>query len=278
MTKREALRQAQAELAAAGIADACTDARLLLMQTGEMNSSQLLLSENETLKPQVYARYRAAILRRREHVPLQYITGEQEFMGLPFFVSPAVLIPRQDTEHLVEAAMPYCKGKRVLDLCTGSGCIILSLAKLCKPCLAVGTDISQEALSIAKKNAKALSVEAEFVQSDLFENVVGRYDVILSNPPYIRTDEISTLMPEVRDYEPHMALDGDADGLCFYRRIAAKAGEHLAEGGMLFFEIGAEQAGEVVSYLEENGFGEIFVKKDYAGLDRVVYGRLMDKQ
>lgn len=274
MTRGEALRQAEEELLAVGIADACTDARILLMEMADLTLAELFLGGGERLDEGSYEKYRSAVLRRKEHVPLQYITGEQEFMGLPFFVSPAVLIPRQDTEHLVEAAMPYCGGKKVLDLCTGSGCIILSLAKLCGPCFAAGADLSAEALLVAKKNATALSVEAEFIQGDLFENVTGVYDVIISNPPYIRTGEIAALMPEVRDYEPHMALDGDADGLHFYRRIAAKAGAYLREGGRIFFEIGCEQAQAVALLLEENGFREISVKKDYAGRDRVVCARL----
>lgn len=276
MTRREAVGYAQERFTAAGIADARTDARRLLLEVLGLTQAELYFWGEEALDAGQWEKYRAAVLRRESHVPLQYITGEQEFMGLPFFVSPAVLIPRQDTERLVEAAMPYCEGKRVLDVCTGSGCIILSLAKLCKPCLAVGTDLSGEALLVAKQNAAALSVEAEFVQGDLFENVAGLYDVILSNPPYIPTGEIINLMPEVRDYEPHMALDGSADGLHFYRRITKEAKGHLTEGGMLFFEIGCEQAEAVALCLAENGFGEISVKKDYAGLDRVVYGRLAE--
>lgn len=273
MTRKEVLRWAGDALAAAGVADARTDARLLLMWLAGLTSAQLYFGGEEELDARQWESYQAAIRQRGNHVPLQYITGEQEFMGLPFFVSPAVLIPRQDTECLVEAAMPYCAGARVLDLCTGSGCILLSLAKLCGPQAAAGVDLSAEALDVAKKNREALAVEAELIQSDLFEKVEGTYDVIVSNPPYIRTGELADLMPEVRDHEPYMALNGDVDGLRFYREITREAGKYLAEGGRIFFEIGCGQAAEVKRLLLENGFRDIFVRKDYSGLDRVVGGQ-----
>lgn len=274
MTRGEALKFGGEQLKNAGIAEAHLDAKYLLMDAAGLSSAELFFGGSEELPEDVYKKYAAAVSERAVHVPLQYITGTQEFMGLSFQVSPAVLIPRQDTECLVEAALPYCAGKSVLDLCTGSGCIILSLAKLGALRAAAGCDLSEQALAVAEKNAAALGVRAAFLQSDLFESITESYDVIVSNPPYIRTEEICGLMPEVRDYEPRMALDGDADGLRFYRKITAEAGEHLASGGMLFFEIGCDQADDVVSLMERHGFKEVTVRKDYAGLDRVVYGRV----
>lgn len=278
MTRKEALQWAEGVLASAGIEEARTDARFLLMGLTNLTSAQLYFDGEKALPPLQYESYQDAIWRRAKHVPLQYITGEQEFMGLPFSVSPAVLIPRQDTECLVEAALPYCAGARVLDLCTGSGCILLSLAKLCGLRAAVGVDLSEEALKVAQKNARALGVEAELIQSDLFAKVTGKYDVIVSNPPYIRTGQIAALMPEVRDYEPRMALDGDEDGLHFYRKIATEAGKYLEKGGRIFFEIGCEQAREVKKILLENNFVEVFIRKDYAGLDRVAGGRFFPEE
>lgn len=277
MTIGEAYHWAKQKLSAEGIADAPVDARLLLTKLSGLSTASLYFDAERALDDRLCERYRSAVERRASHVPLQYITGEQEFMGLPFLVSPAVLIPRQDTECLVEGAMRHCSGRRVLDMCTGSGCIILSLAKLCGLSAAVGVDVSAEALAVAARNARALGVEVCLIQSDLFGQVAGTFDVIVSNPPYIRTGELAGLMPEVRDHEPRMALDGDADGLCFYRRIAGEAGGHLSDGGMLFLEIGCDQAEAVTGLLSENGFGEISVGRDYAGLDRVVSGRFYRK-
>lgn len=274
MTREEALKMARERLENAGIPEAELDARYLLMAAAGLSRTELFFGGGEELPQDVCRKYEADVKKRAAHVPLQYITGTQEFMGLSFQVSPAVLIPRQDTERLVETALPYCAGKNVLDLCTGSGCIILSLARLGALRSAVGCDLSAEALEVAEKNAAALGVKASFVQSDLFEELTEAYDVIVSNPPYIRTEEIRGLMPEVRDHEPRMALDGAADGLYFYREITAKAGEHLTPGGMLFFEIGCDQAEAVVSLMEQHGFREVAVCRDYAGLDRVVYGAL----
>lgn len=277
MTIGEVLKFSEEQLKRAGIAEAALDAKYLLMEVASLSSTALFFSAQEELGEETLAAYRTALARRTAREPLQYIMGTQEFMGLSFLVSPAVLIPRQDTELLVEAAMPFCRGARVLDLCTGSGCILLSLAKLGGIGEAVGADLSGEALELAQLNANRLNLNAEFIQSDLWENISGNFDVIISNPPYIPTEEIGGLMPEVRDFEPHMALDGGVDGLYFYRKIAAGAGARLHLGGRIFLEIGYDQAEEVVRLLEENGFREIIIKKDYAGLDRVVCARWMGK-
>lgn len=202
-------------------------------------------------------------------------------MGLTFLVNKDVLVPRQDTEVLVEEVMKNLHdGMRILDLCTGSGCILLSLLHYSNDCTGVGVDLSAEALAVARENYERLRIErpemeALFLEGDLFAALStegGRFDIIVSNPPYIETDVMSTLMPEVREHEPRIALDGGADGLVFYRRIAQEAGRHLNGGGMLFFEIGCGQADAVREIMEEAGFREIQVVKDFAGLDRVVYG------
>ena len=208
----------------------------------------------------------------------------QEFMGLPFLVNEHVLIPRQDTEVLVEQALCLLEKEkkhkeivRILDLCTGSGCILLSMLHYVRrkrkiDIYGVGSDISKEALAVAVENAKKLGIEAKFVQGDLFENVEGSFDMILSNPPYIRTSEIERLQEEVRFHDPIKALDGKEDGLYFYRIIVKESRQYLKRGGWLIFEIGSDQAEAVKTLLQEAGYENIEVKKDLAGLDRVVYG------
>ncbi len=258
----------------AGIAEASLDARLLLEFVCHTNRNDLLVhGDKEVLKKEqdIYVNY---IERRKAHEPLQHITGEQEFMGLVFEVSGNVLVPRQDTEVLVEETMRYLHdGMSILDMCTGSGCILLSLLKYSNGCKGVGADISPEAVAVAKRNAENLQIsEVSFVESDLFESVEGRYDIIVSNPPYISTGEISGLMEEVKAHEPLLALDGGEDGLFFYRKIIEKAPEHLNGGGYLFFEIGYDQAEAVTDEMKKAGYKEISVVKDYAGLDRIVYG------
>lgn len=273
-------------LESAKIPEAKLDARLLLEYVCKTNRNDLLVHGDREVLPEEDVFYREILQKRQTRVPLQYIVGNQEFMGLPFRVNEHVLIPRQDTECLVEEVMTQLHdGMRILDMCTGSGCILLSLLYYSNDCTGVGVDISKEALAVAKENADCIQskkqevfgevestiIQAEWVQSDLFENVAGKFDRIVSNPPYIRTEVISTLMEEVKDYEPLIALDGKEDGLYFYRRIAEECKEHLNRGGMLYFEIGFEQALEVCKLLEEAGFYDINVVKDLAGLDRVVY-------
>ena len=217
--------------------------------------------------------YRALIRKRQTHYPLQYITHEQNFMGLDFYVDENVLIPRQDTEVLVEHTLKFVRDDmRVLDMCTGSGCIIVSIAANRRLARAAGADLSEAALRIAAQNAAANHVpDIEWIQSDLFADICGTFDVIVSNPPYIPSGEIETLMCEVKQYEPVMALDGSGDGLAFYRKIIAEAKEYLSENGMLFLEIGWNQAEDVSRLMETAGYTGITVQKDLAGLDRVVY-------
>lgn len=198
-------------------------------------------------------------------------------MGLVFCVNRHVLIPRQDTEILVETALERMKpGMQILDMCTGSGCILLSLLKLCKAegVTGTGTDISKEALRVAVSNAERLGIRAKFVQGDLFENIGSQkiFDMIVSNPPYIPTAVIDGLQEEVKLYDPYVALDGREDGLFFYRRIVKESIPYIKRDGCLLFEIGCEQAEAVAGLMEKAGYKDIRVKKDLAGLDRVVYG------
>jgi release factor glutamine methyltransferase len=197
-------------------------------------------------------------------------------MGLSFLVDERVLCPRQDTEVLVEEVLRHLMdGSRILDICTGSGCILLSLLHFSNDCEGVGVDLSEDALEVAKANAERLGIDATFLHSDLCEKVEGQFDMVVSNPPYIASDVIPGLMPEVRDHEPRMALDGGVSGLDFYERIIPQAREHLRPGGMLFFEIGADQGEAVKALMEAQKFAEVEVIKDYAGLDRVVKGYFM---
>lgn len=276
MQYQELYRMGKDRLTEAKIPEAELDARLLLEEVCGTDRNDLLVHGDKEIPPEQCDRYVEYIQRRQKREPLQQITGYQEFMGLRFKVTPDVLIPRQDTEILVEEVMRYLHdGMHILDMCTGSGCILLSLLKYSNDCEGTGCDISEPALKVAEENAKELSLNASFVQSNLFENISGKYEFIVSNPPYIPTGVIPTLMEEVRDHEPVSALDGREDGLYFYREIVEKAGEYLYPGGMLFFEIGYDQAEKVSSLMQEAGYQEVTVCKDLAGLDRVVYGTLL---
>ena len=276
MQYQELYRMGKDRLTEAKVPEAELDARLLLEEVCGTDRNDLLVHGDKEMPPEQRDRYVEYIQRRQKREPLQQITGYQEFMGLRFKVTPDVLIPRQDTETLVEEVMRYLHdGMHILDMCTGSGCILLSLLKYSNDCEGTGCDISEKALKVAEENAEMLSLNASFVQSNLFENISGKYEFIVSNPPYIPTGVIPTLMEEVRDHEPVSALDGREDGLYFYREIVEKAGEYLYPGGMLFFEIGYDQAEKVSSLMQEAGYQEVTVCKDLAGLDRVVYGTLL---
>lgn len=272
-TYRELLQTARDILIQHEITDADVDAWYLLAHVYRMKRTDFLLRSNEQPTKEKLEEFYELVNQRANHIPLQLLTGTQEFMGLEFMVTSDVLIPRQDTEILVEEAGKVCEGKAVLDMCTGSGCIIISLSKLHKLKKAVGIDISKEALSVAKRNATQHNTEVEFQESDLFHKVTGFYDIIVSNPPYIPTGLIATLMPEVKDHEPHLALDGSVDGLEFYRRIAADAKKYLNTNGYLLFEIGYDQGNDVSQILLQEGYIDINIKKDLSGLDRVVSAR-----
>lgn len=275
-TCKEALRQAVKLLAAAEVTETEVNAWYLFEHVTGMSRSAYFLKAEEALPEEQEKKLEELVQLRCQRIPLQYITGSQEFMGYSFLVSPATLIPRQDTEILVEEVSKVAEGKRVLDLCTGTGCILLSLAKLCSLTRAVGTDISAEAIKTAKRNAERLEAKAEFYCGDLFQAVPleERFDIIVSNPPYIPSAVIATLLPEVREHEPMSALDGDTDGLKFYREIIKNANQYLNRQGQIFFEIGCEQGKDVSALLSEHGFEDIRVIKDLAGLDRVVSATL----
>ena len=239
MTYAEIYRSGREALEAAGIGEAELDARLLLETVCHTTRNDLLVHGDREVTEEQEKQYRGWIVRRASHVPLQHITGVQEFMGLEFLVDENVLIPRQDTEILVEEVLrELTDGSRILDLCTGSGCILLSLLHYSNDCVGVGSDISEEALCVARKNAERLGIRADFLCGDLFERVGGRYDFVVSNPPYIASGEIRKLMEEVRLHEPLSALDGHEDGLFFYRRIIGECPDYLVRGGSLYLEIG----------------------------------------
>ena len=270
--------------------DGSLDARLLLEHYCGIPAYKLLADPETAVAAADRQAYLDGIRRRAAREPLAYIVGEQSFMGLPFVVSRDVLIPEQDTENMVEEALRHLEdGSRILDLCTGSGCILLSLLHYSNDCVGVGTDISVPALEIARRNADALGLSGRvmWMQGDLFdalppvsetdrspfENIFIRpekYDMIIANPPYIRSDVIDTLAPEVCCAEPRLALDGGADGLDFYRRIIRQAPAHLVIGGRIMLEIGFDQAEDVVTLLQENGYYGVEVIRDYGGNDRIV--------
>lgn len=285
MKYRDLYNQGMEILASENIPNAKIDARLLLEYACKTDRNALFLRGDMEVDADKEKLYLELILKRTQHIPLQHLTGEQEFMGLTFEVNRHVLIPRQDTECLVEIVLKHLHdGMHILDMCTGSGCILISLLHYSNDCVGVGVDLSEKALEVAKKNAKMLGnngitdkMDIRFVQSNLFEKVDGKFDIIVSNPPYIKTEVIDTLMPEVRDFEPMMALDGMEDGLYFYRRIILDAKKHLNRGGQLFFEIGYDQGEDVCMLMRESGYLDVNVAKDLVGLDRVVYGTFLEE-
>ncbi|OUN70429.1 protein-(glutamine-N5) methyltransferase, release factor-specific [Drancourtella sp. An57] len=278
MTFREALNWGKEKLQHAGIPEYDLDAWLLLEHVSGLSRAMYFVRDREEMEESCREQYEEAIRKRESRVPLQHITGVQEFMGYEFHVNEHVLIPRQDTEILVEEADRAADdtgAKRILDVCTGSGCILLSLLKMNENRIGTGSDLSEPALKMAEENRRLLEIPEEraaFVQSDLFERIEGTYDMIVSNPPYIRTEEIRKLQEEVRLHDPYGALDGKEDGLYFYRRIISEAGGYFDHQGTLLFEIGYDQAEDVKRLMEEAGYSQIYVKKDLAGLDRVVGG------
>ena len=303
-TLRQIIEEGTAVLEAAGIEEAALDAWYLLEYTAGISRASYYGGPGRILEERQAKQYLEYIQMRSKRIPLQHITGEQEFMGYPFYVNEHVLIPRQDTETLVEEAIKIVRAKmrdmegrkslRILDMCTGSGCILLSIMKMCPLAEGVGCDISEEALKTAGKNAKRLGVNVKWIRSDLFERwdqldqgncaeetSVGkepvrsdrRYDVIVSNPPYIPTEDIEGLQEEVRFHDPRIALDGGEDGLHFYRRIIEDSISHIEDGGHLLFEIGCGQGKDVAELMTGYGYQDVMIKKDLSGLDRVVLGR-----
>ena len=320
MTLYDLLNEGSSMLQQAGDIDAENDAKLLLLTAFDLNLVHFLmdrlrpLSETDEAVQEQIQNYHAMVAKRASRVPLQQILGSQEFMGLDFFVNEHVLIPRQDTETLVELVLEEQQGKqqeqqpeeqqkkqqeqqpeeqqkkqrgqqleeqpgkprKLLDLCTGSGCIAISLAVKGGFESVTATDLSEEALKVAERNARTHQVPIRFFQGDLFsalpQSEVKTFDIITSNPPYIPTAVIATLEPEVREHEPMMALDGTEDGLKFYRQIAKEAGSWLKPGGSIYLEIGYDQGEAVSGLLEDAGFTNVRVVKDLPGKDRVVCG------
>ena len=305
MTIRDVLTNIRERLQKAGIEDFEYESWVFLDWKLHVNRADFYMNPNGEVKQELLKELEDILLKREQRVPLQYLMGECEFMGFDFAVDERVLIPRQDTECLVELAVEDirnvntqkrdasdnvagqlsgdCSGDRtkllqneqkvkVLDLCTGSGCIGISVAKLCPNTEVTLADISEGALTVAKKNAENLNVNVTLTKGNLFENIEGSFDYILSNPPYIPSQVIDGLMPEVREHEPRLALDGEADGLAFYRKIIQQAPDYLNQDGRIYFEIGAEQGEDMLRLMKERGFLEVKVHKDLAGLDRIVTG------
>ena len=308
MTLEKLLRLGADKLSKSGISEADLDARYLLLSVTGISPAMFLIRKNQEADGETEQRFEDLIQRRASRIPLQHILGTQEFMGLEFAVGPDVLIPRQDTETLVERVLYDRKGiegtPSLLDMCTGSGCIALSLAVLGDFGQVVAADISPKALIVAEENARRLlprhrnnredqgaagnerirehgkilngrADRFQLIQSDLYENIPAdmEFDIIVSNPPYIPSQDIRDLEPEVKDYEPRLALDGSADGLEFYRRLAAESGAYLKPGGRIYLEIGYDQGLAVSSLLRAAGFINIEIIKDIPGQDRVVAAR-----
>lgn len=283
-TNRELLKEGSMQLRAAGITEADTDAWLLFSACMGLNRTEYLMRSDAVVPDDKAEEYLGKLKRRAGREPVQYIEETAPFMGFDFYVNENVLIPRMDTEILVSEAIKRARimfsqrqhdvNFRILDMCTGSGCIAQSTYLLLKNegCTVEvdAVDISEKALEVAGINASRLGARVKLIRGNLFENVDNKYSMILSNPPYIRTDVIADLEPEVREHEPMLALDGTADGLYFYREITDKAWEYLENNGILMYEIGYDQALEVSDMLRQKGYTDIAVIKDFAGLDRVV--------
>lgn len=276
------VKKGERNLKEAGIEEFKNDAFLLFEYVFEMKRAEFFLKANDIVSDEnKEIKYLELIDIRKKRIPLQHITGVQEFMGIEFRVSEHTLIPRQDTEILVEKAIELGKdikkdNIKILDMCTGSGCIGISIGLNIPKAQVTGVDIGEDTIKVAEENKELNKVKnIRFIISDLFNELGSeKYDMIVSNPPYIRSDEIENLMEEVKIYEPLRALDGLEDGLHFYREITKKSLEYLEEHGILLFEIGHDQGESVSDIMKENGFKNISVIKDLPGMDRVVTGNL----
>ena len=287
-TYRELYEEGRRILEQAGLPDAALDARFLLEEVCGTNLQTLLVFPEKKVTEEEVNQYRAFIQRRKDREPTAMILGEWDFMGLTFRLNKSTLIPEQDTEVLVETALEELKRRglgeaplRILDLCTGSGCILLSLLHELRNAGGLGTDLSEEALEAARENAVRLGLQerAAFRQGDLWEPVGDeRFDLIVSNPPYVPTKVIPTLEPEVRCGEPYAALDGGEDGLVFYRRIMREAAGHLKPSGIIIVESGFDEAPQIAALMQDQKLRGIRTVKDYGGLDRVVLGALSIRQ
>jgi len=280
---RDIVQMATAQLERCGVENAKVDAELIFRHLLKVDKMGFFKLWGTALDDATWDRYLDLITQRSQGLPLQHITGEQEFMGLTFAVTPEVLIPRQETEVLVGEVVRIIqsgnkKSYSVLDLCSGSGVIGISIVSLCKNVKVTASDVSEKAIEMTRKNAKALGVDKRmsFVKGDLFQPFKGRFktekfDIIVSNPPYIRSGDIAGLQVEVKDHEPLLALDGGADGLEFYRKIINDSHAHFKKDGVLALEIGHDQALDVAKIAgETERFDGIELIKDLAGKDRVL--------
>ena len=278
MTIREAIAHAAQRLEAAGVPDSRTDAEILLSHITGRDRMSMLLSGATELTQEQEQRFSSLLLSRAKREPLQYLLGTQYFYGLPFQVDQRVLIPRQETEELCEWGLRFLKEyapacPAVLDLCTGSGAIAVTMKRNHSTAQVTASDLSQDALNLAAQNARANGVDIRFLQGDLWQPLRDeRFDLILSNPPYIPTPDCATLQQEVL-HEPRMALDGGADGLDFYRRIASEAAAHLTPGGMIAVELGIGEAETVAELFELAGLTDVEIRKDLYGIARMVGAR-----
>ena len=273
MTVRALIREGETLLTQKQVLSPKLDSEYLLAEALHVPRLNLLLSPMDEVSEEAEKHYRSLLARRANHEPLQYLLGTEDFYGLTFRVTPHVLIPRADTEALCEKALEVLpENGRVLDLCTGSGALATAIAHNRKDARVFASDLSTDALLIARENAARNHADVTFYQGDLFEPLTGLiFDLIVSNPPYISGEDMHTLQPEVKQ-EPQMALYGGEDGLDFYRRIVEKAPQYLSENGWLCFEIGDTQAKDVISLMQQD-FEEIACFQDLSGLDRVVRGR-----
>jgi release factor glutamine methyltransferase len=281
VTISEAIRSATEALATAGVAEPRREAASLLMFVLNEERAYLAAHPDERLTAEYGATYLDAVQRRCRREPFQYIVGKQEFYGLEFAVGPGVLIPRPETELLVEAAIEVLTGyeqPRFLDIGTGSGCIAVSILKHVPEAVAVAVDISGAAIEIAKANAVRHAVDhrIEFVPSDLFANVRGRFPLIVSNPPYVPQRDSATIQAEVRDHEPPVALFGGPDGLSVIRRLVFESPAHVQPRGWLMIEIGFDQADTVGEMFDKSTWSSVSFKKDLQGIPRALIARLSD--
>ena len=281
MTVREILQYGKHALEDSRNEYAKYESRVLLEEVLGIKYMQMLVNPDASVSSEAENRYKEMLEKRRQHYPLQYILGYAHFMDYTFIVNEHVLIPRNDTEVLVETVDQLLNSKAfesrsvsLLDLCCGSGCIGISLKLYHDNVNLALCDISKDALEVASRNLKKYQLDAALLESDLFTNVKEQYSIIVCNPPYIERDVIPTLMPEVKDYEPMQALDGGVSGLDFYQAILADVHQYLNRDGYIFFEIGYNQGQAVSGLMKNAGFCDVCVKKDYAGLDRIVYGHL----
>lgn len=275
MQVRELLKNGTVKLTEYKIEDAILKVRMLLLYELQIQNEYLAVHLEEEASLEIAQNFEKHLEELIAGKPIQYITNSQEFFGLDFYIDENVLIPQPDTEILVEEIIEICKYRedapKILDICTGSGAIAVTLAKQIKVEM-VASDISSKALEIAEKNAKRHGVNIELTQSDMFEKINQKFDMIVSNPPYIETKTIESLSPEVKN-EPQIALDGGEDGLKFYRVLAQKAKDYLKENGVLAVEIGYNQRESVLEIFRNAGFCDIYAKQDLAGKDRIVVGK-----